>query len=190
MALKQVLETVELLDRPAVAGSDVAQLFATRGFADVEVASVEGEQGATSFVKLRIPGRRGKAAGGTAPTLGVLGILGGVGARPEVVGLVSDADGAVAAVATGLKLVDMYRAGDRLVGDVIVGTHVCADAPVVPHDPVPFMGSPVSMSVKLERLVDPEMDALLSVDTTKGTGSSITAALRFPPWSKRGTSCG
>ncbi|MGO0916215.1 DUF1177 family protein, partial [Clostridioides difficile] len=42
-----------------------------------------------------IPGKNGKLKGGDAPTLGILGRLGGIGARPEVIGFVSDGDGAL-----------------------------------------------------------------------------------------------
>ncbi len=168
MALKQVLDIIELLDRPTVAGPDVAELFAARGLADIELTPVETDLGSTTFVKLVVPGSQGRTGGGTAPTLGLIGFLGGVGARPEVVGLVSDGDGAVTSLAAGLKLADMYRVGDQLAGDVIVATHLSTNAPVIPHEPVPFMGSPVSVGEMCKRLVDDRMTAILAVDTTKG----------------------
>jgi hypothetical protein len=62
----------------------------------------------------------------------------------------------------------MARRGDRLSGDVIVATHVCPDAPQIPHDPVPFMGSPVDMATMNRLEVDPAMDAVITIDTTKG----------------------
>ena len=83
-------------------------------------------------------------------------------------GIVSDADGAVVAVSCALKLAEMGRKGDRLQGDVILATHICPDAPTQPHEPVAFMGSPVDMETMNEHEVDPAMDAILSVDTTKG----------------------
>ncbi|NED80062.1 DUF1177 domain-containing protein, partial [Streptomyces sp. SID11233] len=64
-----------------------------------QVTTVAGERGSTDFVSVRIPGSRGRTAGGDARTLGIVGRLGGIGARPEVTGLVSDADGAVSALA-------------------------------------------------------------------------------------------
>jgi len=36
------------------------------------------------------------------------------------------------------------------------------------HDPVPFMDSPVDIATMNKYEVDPAMDAVLSVDTTKG----------------------
>ena len=125
---------------------------------------------ATDFVKIRIPGRYGKTTGGTAPTLGILGRLGGLGARPDATGFVSDGDGALAVLAVASKLFTMKRNGDELDGDVIVATHICPSAPTMPHEPVPFMGSPVDMATMNREEVDPAMDAVLSIDTTKGNG--------------------
>ena len=51
---------------------------------------------------------------------------------------------------------------------MIVTTHICPRAPVIPHDPVPFMGSPVDMATMNRHEVRPEMDAILSIDTTRG----------------------
>jgi len=186
MALKQVLDVVDLLDRPHVSGSDVVALFAAHGLNDVAVEPKQTERGSTTFVKLLVPGERGQSGGGRAPTLGIIGFLGGVGARPEVVGLVSDGDGAVTALAAGLKLVDMYRMGDRLPGDVIVATHVSPNAPVIPHEPVPFMGSPVSIETMCAFLVDDRMDAILSIDTTKGNRVINSRGFAISPTVKEG----
>ena len=166
--LKQVLEVYELLDSPKVSGEDVAGLLESRGLADVSVKTIRGERGQTDFVKIRVPGTEGKTTGGSSPTLGVVGRLGGIGARPEMVGIVSDGDGAVTALSVSLKLVDMHVKGDRLRGDVVVATHVCPEAPIRPHKPVPFMGSPVGIGVMNREEVDGSMDAVLSIDTTKG----------------------
>lgn len=168
MPMKQVLEIWERLDSPAADGKQVTDLLRTRGCPDVYWEEVTGSRGSTDFVKAVFPGLKGRRSGGDAPTLGVIGRLGGVGARPEVIGLVSDADGAVAALAMALKLADMYTLGDRLAGDIIIASHVCPDAPTQPHHPVPFMGSPVDSAVMNKYEVDPAMDAILSIDTTKG----------------------
>jgi len=89
--------------------------------------------------------------------------LGAIGARPERIGLVSDADGAIAALACAAKLVDMASKSDRLAGDVLVATHICLDAPTLQHDPVPFMDSPISMQTMNEHEVDSSMDAIISI---------------------------
>ena len=166
--LKQVLEIYELLDSPMVSGEEVANLLRSRGLDDVSVKTIKGERGQTDFVKIRVPGTDGKMAGGSAPTLGVVGRLGGIGARPEMVGIVSDADGALTAISVALKLADMWGKGDRLKGDAVIATHVCPHAPITPHEPVPFMGSPVGIGVMNREEVDGSMDAILSIDTTKG----------------------
>lgn len=165
---KQVLEIYELIDSPTVSGERVMNLMKSRGVEDISIKTISGERGQTDFVKIWIPGTDGKMRGGSAPTLGVVGRLGGIGARPEMVGVVSDADGAVTALSVALKLADMMEKGDLLKGDVIVATHICPNAPISPHKPVPFMGSPVGIAVMNQEEVDETMDAILSIDTTKG----------------------
>ena len=133
-----------------------------------ETYPLTGDKGVTHMVKIRIPGEHGKTVGCDAPTLGILGRLGGLGARPEMIGYVSDGDGALAALAVAAKVLDMHRKGDLLPGDLFFSTHVCPNAPTRPHDPVPFMDSPVSIAQVNQEEVSPELDAILSIDTTKG----------------------
>lgn len=185
MALKQSLEASELLDSATVTGEDVAAVLRQRGL-QVRVTPVRGEDGATDFVRASVPGTHGRRAGGAAPSLGIIGRLGGVGARPTAIGLVSDADGAITAVACALKLADMAAAGDRLPGDVLIATHVCPHAPVIPHEPVPFMGAPVDTATMNRYEVDPEMDAILSVDTTRGNWLVNQRGLAISPTVKEG----
>lgn len=168
MSLKATLEAISLLDDAKVDGSKVESALRSVGVREISVTRVQGESGFTDFVKAVIPGKTGKRSGGSAPTLGVIGRLGGIGARPEMIGLVSDGDGACAAIAVAMKLGSMATKGDVLPGDVVVTTHICPYAPTEPHDPVPFMGSPVDMATMNELEVDPSMDAILSIDTTKG----------------------
>ena len=168
MVFRQVIDAFEVLDSASVDGERVATLIRDCGVDDVAVERVEGERGHTEFVKALAPGTRGRSSGGDAPTLGIIGRLGGLGARPERIGFVSDGDGALAAIAAAMKLGLMRRNGDTLPGDVIVATHVCPTAPVRPHDPVPFMASPVGMDQMNAHEVDDRMEAILSVDTTKG----------------------
>lgn len=98
MLLKQVLELFEVLDNPKASGQMVKEIFESRFDIKVYVKKVEGEQGSTDFVKIVIPGKNGKINGGSAKTLGIIGRLGGLGARPEVIGYVSDGDGALSAL--------------------------------------------------------------------------------------------
>ncbi|TRO49569.1 DUF1177 domain-containing protein, partial [Candidatus Bathyarchaeota archaeon] len=182
----QVIEIMELLDSATVDGRRVEQYLRGRGLEDVEVKTIKGERGSTDFIKIRVPGKEGKTSGGDAPTLGVVGRLGGVGARPEQIGLVSDGDGAVTALSVALKLGDMRGQGDVLPGDTIVATHICPDAPVQPHEPVPFMGSPVDIATMNRHEIDPEMDAVLSIDTTKGNRVANFRGFAVTPTAKEG----
>lgn len=167
--LREILDILNLLDSPKASGARVAELFRKAApNLDFEVETVQGSKGSTDFVRLLVPGDQGKSRGGDAPTLGVIGRHGGIGARPQKIGYVSDGDGAVAALAAALKLARMHTDGDSVPGDVIVTTHVCPNAPTTPHTPVEFMGSPVEMDVMNRMEVDAAMDAILSIDTTKG----------------------
>ncbi len=168
MSFRATLDTLTLLDDANVSGEIVADFLRAAGAKEISITRIEGSKGHTDFVKVVVPGKSGKISGGNAPTLGVVGRLGGLGARPEMIGFVSDGDGAATAIAVAAKLASMANRGDVLPGDVIIGTHICPNAPTAPHDPVPFMGSPVDGSAMNKYELDPAMDAVLSVDTTKG----------------------
>ncbi|WP_262402610.1 DUF1177 family protein [Actinomadura sp. CNU-125] len=74
--LKHVLAVIDRLDDPAASGRSLAQfLDAAAGPAGsgAEIVTVRGGKGSTDFVRVRVPGRRGRAAGGDAPTLGIVG---------------------------------------------------------------------------------------------------------------------
>ena len=184
--LKQVMEAHELLDDARVDGRKVADLLKSRGLQELEVKTIDGKRGSTDFLKAVIPGQGGKKSGGIAPTLGIIGRLGGIGARPERIGMVSDADGAITAISCALKLADMRKGGDILRGDVIIATHVCPNAPTEPHEPVPFMGSPVDMHEMNKHEVDGEMDAILSVDATRGNRIINYRGIAITPTVKEG----
>ena len=182
--LHQVLEVFEHLDSKYINGQKIADLLKSRGLEKIEVEKISKNAGATDFIKIIVPGINGKQKGGDAPTLGIIGRLGGIGARPERIGLVSDADGAIATISCALKLADMQKNGDILNGDVILSTHICPNAPTQPHKPVPFMGSPVDMETMNSSEVDSNMDAILSIDATKGNriinfrGFAITPTIK------------
>ncbi|MFM9280577.1 DUF1177 domain-containing protein [Paenibacillus jiagnxiensis] len=186
MTLKQTLIAIDELDNGSVNGEQVKKLFSSYPDVTFTVTKVTGEKGSTDFIKILIPGTNGKSSGGDAPTFGIVGRLGGIGARPSRIGLVSDADGAVAAVASALKLADMQTKGDKLKGDVIVTTHICPDAPTRPHEPVDFMDSPVDILAMNTHEVVPEMDAILSIDTTKGNRVINHKGIAISPTVKEG----
>jgi len=179
MALKQVLEAYELLSGARVSGAAVAALLRERGIAEVTVEQVQGDTTSTDFISCLIPG-----ADPSRPALGIVGRLGGLGARPEMLGLVSDADGGIAAIATALKLADMAAQGDVLAGPVRIHTHICPNAATRPNSPVPMMRAPLPGRQMMAREVHPAMAAILSVDTTRGNrlvnhrGVAITPVAR------------
>ena len=168
MVNKQVIEVFDILDRPDASADKIKELFVERGADNIQIHELSKNGRKTQSIKIKIKGKNGKSSGGSAPTLGILGRLGGLGARPAMEGFVSDGDGALASLSAALKIIEMNSYGDVLEGDVIVSTHICPDAPTQEHKPVPFMGNPVDMEMLNEAEVDKEMDAILSIDTTKG----------------------
>lgn len=188
MVLKQLMELFEILDDLQVTGGKVAAyLRGIRQDADIAVYSLAGAKGTTDMIKVKIPGARGRTKGFSAPTLGILGRLGGIGARPERIGFVSDGDGALVALTAAAKLLDMQNKGDVLPGDVFISTHICPTAPTKPHLPVPFMASPVETAqLNREELADSDLDAVFSVDTTKGNRVINTCGFALSPTVKAG----
>ena len=161
--MKHVTEVIELLSSATVSGQDVASYLQAIQSCDVEIETVSQDGLSTDFLHIHIAGDNAEA-----PRLGIVGRLGGVGARPAVRGLVSDSDGAVVAIATAAKLLEMRKQGDTLPGSVHITTHICPRAGTRPQSPVPMMRSPFGMRQMMQYEVRPEMDAILSVDTTRG----------------------
>lgn len=176
----KIQKAYDVLDHPKADGQAVRDTLDGTGV-DVDVTTITSEEGSTDFVKVVVPG-----GDPDAPTLGIIGRLGGAGARPAEIGMVSDADGAIVALATALQLAEMHDRGDVLPGEVRIATHVCPDAPTQPHDPVPFMGSPVDMETMNKHEVDEEMDAVLSVDATKGNRVHCERGFAVSPTVKEG----
>jgi len=176
----KIQQAYDVLDHPQADGQSVRDELADTPV-DVDVTTISSDDGTTDFVKIIVPG-----TDPDAETLGVVGRLGGVGARPAEIGMVSDADGAIVALATAFQLAEMADRDDALAGEVRIATHVCPDAPTQPHDPVPFMGSPVDMETMNEHEVDDEMDAVLSVDATKGNRVHCERGFAVSPTVKEG----
>ncbi len=188
MSLFHTMNALELLDSPSASGESVKKALTAAGVPEsqISVKTVHGPKGSTDFVKTWLYGSEGKHNGGPAPTIGIVGRLGGVGARPERIGLVSDGDGAVSAVAVAMKLGDMAKKGDVLKGDVFVSTHICPNSPTRPHDPVPFMGSPINMTIANREEMGEELDAVLSIDTTRGNRIVNSRGFAISPTVKEG----
>lgn len=185
MILKEILEIYELIDRPGKVAASVLKLFKSLPVIAKSTVVTE-KKGSTEFLKIIIEGTNGKSQKGKAPTLGIIGRLGGVGARPEAIGMVSDGDGALTALSVALKLSRMKKIGDVFPGDIIIATHLCTNAPTMPHDPVPFMGSPVDLATMNKYEVDPTMDAILSIDTSRGNKIINTIGFAITPTVKEG----
>ncbi len=186
MLLKQTIEVLELLDDGNVTGEKVSAIFKGYKYVEYHIETIEGNKGSTDFIEVVIKGTNGKRSGGSASTLGIIGRLGGIGARPSKIGLVSDGDGAIAAVSSALKLAEMSAKGDRLVGDVIITTHICPNAPTQKHFPVDFMSSPVDMTTMNTYEVKEECDAIISIDTTKGNALMNYRGISISPTVKSG----
>ena len=180
--LREISEVIDLLDDGRIDGEAVREFLHSAGAAETTTERVSGELGFTDFVRATVA-----SDANDGPTLGIIGQLGGVGARPDRVGLVSDADGAIIALACAAKLAKMASRGDRLPGRVIVSTHISPRSPIIAHKPEPFMGAPVDMEAMNRHEVDPAMDAILSIDATKGNwilnrrGFAITPTVNSLP---------
>ncbi|CAJ0771566.1 DUF1177 domain-containing protein [Ralstonia chuxiongensis] len=193
MSLKQTLVAFELLDSATVNGNTIKALFAP--YAElgvvVTVTTVQNEppedpSKTTDFVKIEIPGTNGKSRGGSARTLGLIGRNGAIGARPARIGMVSDADGPIGVIAAALKLSDMKAQGDHLPGDVVVTTHISTDVSAGENDGVPFMGMPVSSETMNRFEVTVDMDAILSLDASKGNSIIKQRGFAITPTAMQG----
>ena len=107
MLIKQIIEVFDLLDSPHACGEEVKAYLQSKGEDDITVKTIRDGKYATDFIKIVIAGKNGRLTGGTAPTMGIVGRLGAIGARPEVTGYVSDGDGALCALAAASKLMEM-----------------------------------------------------------------------------------
>ncbi len=181
--LKHIADVVDLLNTPNASGDTVAAWLRGHG-ADVDVRRIGSGERHTDLVRVTVAGTEGRRAGGEAPTLGVIGRLGGIGVRPARLGLVSDADGAIVALGVAAALARMRAAGDWLCGDVLVRTHISPASPIIPHEPAPFVNVPVDRLELARAEVDAEMAAILSLDSTranrivKARGFAITGAVK------------
>ena len=77
MIFKQLIELYDLLDSPSASGAGVVEYL--RGIdpaCDAETYVLEGPKGSTDMVRVRIPGSRGRAAGGEAVAAQIGEIMG------------------------------------------------------------------------------------------------------------------
>jgi hypothetical protein len=186
MSFKQTVEIYELLDSAFVDGERVVEMFREHGIETARHQRLFGEKGWTDLVEVLIQGNKGKSLGGSAPTLNIAGSLGGIGGRPDLIGLVSDADGALVALASALKIADMRKNGDILDGDVLIRTTICTKAPTMRHDPVTFMSSWVNFRELKKQIIDKNADGILITETTKGNKVINHNGFAISPTVKKG----
>lgn len=186
MAWKRVLDVFDLLDSVPIKGAQVMTFLQQHGLVEVSISRVRGKRGDTEFVQAALRGERGRSIGGTAPTVGIIGHLGGIGACPNRTGIVSDADGALVALSVAAKLGAMRQRGEALAGGVIIVTHVCPRAHILPHEPVPFMIWPLDMAEMNRHEVDGRMEAILSVDASRGNRIVNRKGIAVAPTIKQG----
>lgn len=167
---KQIIDAYELLDSVNANGEKIYEVLKEHGAKNLNIKKIRkrDKSKSTDFIRISISGSKGLLVGGKAPSLGIIGRLGGVGARPKRIGLVSDGDGAVIAIACALKLLNMLNHNDKLEGDVTIVTHICPFASTRSTSTVEFMSSPLDNKTmsQMERIDN--ADAILSIDTTKG----------------------
>ena len=129
MLLKQLIELYDRLDSSTACGATVKDyLLGINEKADVTVYELKGNGGKTDMIRIRVPGINGKAAGKAAPTMGILGRLGGLGARPERIGFVSDGDGAlIGGGSQAARHAEKGRLSGRRCGDIHPYLSGCTD---------------------------------------------------------------
>lgn len=179
--MHHVSTMIELLSSAHVTGQSVAAALRTHGDCSISITPLARDGAQTEFLSIEIPGLDPHA-----PRLGLVGRLGGVGARPSVSGLVSDSDGAVVVLAAAAKMLDMARAGDAMPAPVLIHTHICPRAGTRPHHPVPMMRSPFPMRDMMAHEVSAAMDAILSVDTTRGNRLVNQRGVALTPVARQG----
>ncbi len=179
MIWSEIIEIGRLIDSPQIDRKAVQTAFPPKTQLEITPQTPH-----VDLVKIVIPGSEGRIQGGESPTLGIIGRSEGIGARPEVNGLISDSDGAIVALATALKIARMAENGDYLAGDIILTTHLCPRAEIEERKPVPFVKSHFDLEKAISFEVDPAMEAILSIDATKGNriinhrGIAITPTLK------------
>lgn len=193
MGAREIAEVTELMDDPRLNGERIATLLGSAAApgAEITVTSVpyeapEDTRQTCDFVRVVLPGSKGAIAGGDAPTLGIIGRLGAQQAQPARIGYVSDADGSTVAIAAALRLLRLAAAGAQLPGDVIVTTHIATHVSITPREPADFMGMPVSSATMNEHEVDDAMDAILSIDASKGNRLINHPGVAISPTVKEG----
>ena len=134
MLIKQLLEVYDVLDDSNASGETVEAYL--RGIRRMRISTYIrslGQREKPIWSKSEFTEAGERRPEEMRPHWGFLGRLGGLGARPERIGFVSDGDGALVALSLAAKLLDMQNKGDILEGDIIVSTHVSRRAYKAPQ---------------------------------------------------------
>lgn len=184
--LIHVHDAYRLLDDPAVTGDSLKKELASRGVCDFKITTVVTDKTKIDFIRILFPGAEGKTKGGCCPTTAIIGQLGGIAAYPDIIGLLSDADGAIIALACALRLQDLIGKGYTLPGDVCITTHICTSASTVEREPVMLVELPISIQEMNRHMVVPDANAVISVDATKGNNILNKKGIAITPTVKEG----
>ncbi len=182
---REVLSLYALMDKADASAVEIRD-FLMRDAPDgvhITTETIKDDIGFTTNIKVIVEGENQ-----ASPSLLVVGRLGAIGARPDLIGYVSDGDGALCALSAALKLIEMKRNGDNLPGTVIFSTHIKPDAKVEPREPADFIEQPVHIDTLNYWDVIPhkEISAVLSVDTTKGNKIANQRGFYITPTAKCG----
>ncbi len=182
-ALQTPYRMYELLDSPQASGAIVADyLKAIDPECTVKPTRWKAPRALPTWC-VRIPGAHGKSSGGDAPTIGLLGRLGGLGARPERIGFVSDGGALTRRLrrkAARHAQEGRHSAWRRVREHACVPAcaHHAAQARAVhglAHQPRPSMPKGHA-----------RLDAILVVDTTKGNRIANNRGFAISPTVKQG----
>jgi hypothetical protein len=184
--LKEVLDTISVLENPSLTADDITDFLNADGVQSLTTTlpvTMPSQSDSFHVITALIRGAKGKSSGGTAPTICIIGQLGGLAVRPYEPGLISDADGAICSLSVAKKLITMSNAGDRFTGDIFVTTHNSTRPPLKPNPdgqpaypysvlaPTTFDNIHKIMLKSMEQFSganSDQVDAFFSVDATKG----------------------
>lgn len=184
---REIRMAYDLLSQHNINCNTLISILRSHGLQDVTVNRVVANNHAYSdFLRILIPGSAGKQRGMHAPTLGIVGRLSGIKLQSQPLSLVSDADGAIAAIALALKLAALQASGEGPLGDVIITTQLALHASASHHSPASLTMSPIDTLTACRMEVDPQMDAVVSISVCRATHWVNTDGIAITPPVKEG----
>ncbi|MDO4565640.1 MAG: DUF1177 family protein [Clostridia bacterium] len=178
---KEIVAAYDLLSRHDASGETVARYLMDHGVEHVTVRRVGTGSAYSDFLRIVIPGLTGRARGMSSPTLGVAGRLGGIKLENQPLSLISDADGAIVAIALALKLASLCATKTGPLGDVIITTQIALSSSSRAHKPAALALSAVDIKTACAYEYDENMDALLSITVCRATRWVNTDGIAVTP---------